>query len=158
MPSGGDVGKGGEGGGGRQQQKEVSAAPATSGSSLKFERVGGDKRVTTELKPDVTTPAADVTTPKRQTVTLQLQQPPSPVNIPPFYFPLGQPFPSKDADVIVQRIKAAFSALPEGRASRAQMADVAVVSTLWLVTSSWCCVMGVYMVHVYVAGDLLLVL
>jgi hypothetical protein len=126
-----DVGKSEDGGGGRPQQKELGSTSATvsTGNTLKFERVGSEKqRITTELKPDVTTPATDVSTSKRQTVTVQLQQPPSPVNIPPFYFPHGKPFPSKDADIIVQRIKAAFSALPDGRATRAQMADVAVVS------------------------------
>ena len=101
---------------------------------MKFERVG-DKRVTTELKQDNVAPVIEtpIAVPKKQSVTLQLQQPRSPVNIPPFYFPLGQPFPSKDAELINQRIKDVFSKLPENKATLSQTADVALVIALLLI-------------------------
>ncbi|XP_071799135.1 serine/threonine-protein phosphatase 2A regulatory subunit B'' subunit delta-like isoform X2 [Asterias amurensis] len=48
------------------------------------------------------------------------------IHVPQFYFPMGRPVPSEEAEQVIQRLSQLFNALPEGKAYKHQMDKVAM--------------------------------
>ncbi|XP_071837984.1 serine/threonine-protein phosphatase 2A regulatory subunit B'' subunit beta-like isoform X2 [Apostichopus japonicus] len=46
------------------------------------------------------------------------------IEIPPFYFPNGEPVPSEENEAIIERLKEVFQTLPDGKASQEEMIKV----------------------------------
>lgn len=50
------------------------------------------------------------------------------IEIPPFYFPNGEPVPSEENEAILERLREVFQTMPEGKARRDDMISVTKVS------------------------------